>query len=395
MQHPILHIDQSDMMKAYALQYRDELLHNIIPFWEQHSIDKEHGGYHTCLKRNGGVYDTDKFLDLQAQQVLTFSRLYNEVEPRELWKEMAIHGAQFLQQYGRDADGNWYFSVTSDGKPLSLPNNMYTDCFAAMAFGALYKFTGREDHKEIATKTFNNILQCKDLLQDSQQKSIPGTRPLKNLASPVFLCNLGLELEHIIGKEQADTLVNELVHELVHAYYQPDSGLVLENVSPEGRFVNCFEGRVLNPGLAMEALWLILHLAHRHNQPTLTALVNKIMLETLERSWDNQYGGIFCFLDVKNYPPQQLEWDQKLWWVHLVTLMGLSAAWKMTGDTKCLEWFEKVHAYTWHHFKDDQYKEWYGYLNRQGEVLINSKGGKWKGCFHLPRGLYQVWKTLE
>ena len=30
-----------------------------------------------------------------------------------------------------------------------------------------------------------------------------------------------------------------------------------------------------------------------------------------------------------------------------------------------------------------------------GEVLLDLKGGKWKGCFHIPRALYQVWKTLE
>jgi len=46
-------------------------------------------------------------------------------------------------------------------------------------------------------------------------------------------------------------------------------------------------------------------------------------------------------------------------------------------------------------FKDTKYPEWWGYLNRQGEVLLDLKGGKWKGCFHVPRGLYQVWKTLE
>jgi len=23
------------------------------------------------------------------------------------------------------------------------------------------------------------------------------------------------------------------------------------------------------------------------------------------------------------------------------------------------------------------------------------KGGKWKGCFHVPRGLYEIWKMLE
>lgn len=31
--------------------------------------------------------------------------------------------------------------------------------------------------------------------------------------------------------------------------------------------------------------------------------------------------------------------------------------------------------------------EWYGYLNRQGEVLLQLKGGKWKGFFHIPRSL--------
>jgi len=29
------------------------------------------------------------------------------------------------------------------------------------------------------------------------------------------------------------------------------------------------------------------------------------------------------------------------------------------------------------------------------KVLLPLKGGKWKGCFHVPRGLYQSWKILE
>ena len=47
------------------------------------------------------------------------------------------------------------------------------------------------------------------------------------------------------------------------------------------------------------------------------------------------------------------------------------------------------------HFKDPKYPEWFGYLNRRGEVLLPLKGGKWKGCFHVPRGLYQIWQILE
>jgi N-acyl-D-glucosamine 2-epimerase len=28
-------------------------------------------------------------------------------------------------------------------------------------------------------------------------------------------------------------------------------------------------------------------------------------------------------------------------------------------------------------------------------VLLPLKGGKWKGCFHVPRGMYQIWQILE
>ena len=67
----------------------------------------------------------------------------------------------------------------------------------------------------------------------------------------------------------------------------------------------------------------------------------------------------------------------------------------LTGSQEALEWFKRVDEYTWSHFKDPQYPEWYGYLNRRGEVLLPLKGGKWKGCFHVPRGLYQCWRVLE
>jgi N-acylglucosamine 2-epimerase len=100
-------------------------------------------------------------------------------------------------------------------------------------------------------------------------------------------------------------------------------------------------------------------------------------------------------MDVKGYPPQQLEWDQKLWWVHMETLITLLKGYYHTSDQRCWDWFEKVHQYTWSHFPDANRGEWYGYLNRRGEVLLPLKGGKWKGCFHVPRGLYQCWKTLE
>ena len=34
-------------------------------------------------------------------------------------------------------------------------------------------------------------------------------------------------------------------------------------------------------------------------------------------------------------------------------------------------------------------------LDRRGEVLVPLKGGKWKGCFHVPRALWLCWQILE
>lgn len=382
-------------MQHYAAQYRDELLNNIIPFWEQYSPDREHGGFFTCLLQDGRVYDTDKFMWLQGRQVWTFSMLYDKVAPNEAWKQMAIHGAEFMKKHGRDADGNWYFSLTADGRPLVQPYNIFSDCFAAMGFGVLSKITGNEEYRQIATDTFANILRRQHNWKGVYNKAYPGTRPLRNFSLPMILCNLSLELEHLLGAEQLDSLGKQVIHEVMNVFYQPQLGHVLENVAPDGSFTDCYEGRLLNPGHAIESMWFIMDLAHRFGQPALITQAKDIMLRTIDHGWDETYGGILYFLDVKGYPPQQLEWDQKLWWVHVETLVGLAKAWKLTGDPACATWFQKIHDYTWQHFKDPQHSEWFGYLNRRGEVLLPLKGGKWKGCFHIPRGLYQVWKTLE
>lgn len=382
-------------IKAYAEQYKNELLQNIIPFWLRYSKDEENGGYFTCLQRDGKVFDTDKFMWLQGREVWCFSYLYHHVDQNAEWLQMARHGADFMEKYGRDEAGNWYFSLTADGKPLTQPYNIFSDCFAAMAFGALDKANPNSSHAEIAVTTFENIIKRRNNWKGSYNKTYPGTRPLKNFGLPMILCNLSIELEHILGAERVDEFIPTIIHEVMEVFYQPAYGLILENVLEDGSFCDSFEGRVVNPGHAIEAMWFMMDLGKRMQDE---ALINKactIMLDTLEYGWDKDFGGIFYFLDIKNNPPQQLEWDQKLWWVHVEALVALAKGYALTGNEKCYKWFKKVHDYTWEHFKDNEYGEWYGYLNRQGEPLLTLKGGKWKGCFHIPRALYQVWQTME
>ena len=381
--------------KQLEKQYRDELLQNVIPFWLEKSQDKEYGGYFTCLDRQGNIFDTDKFIWLQGREVWLFAMLYNRVEKRQEWLDCAIQGAEFLKKYGHDGNLNWYFSLDRQGNPLVEPYNIFSYTFATMAFGQLSIATGNQEYADIAKRTFDIILSKQGNPKGKWNKAYPGTRSLKNFALPMILCNLALEIEPLLDEAFIEKTMDTCIHEVMDVFLRPElGGIVVENVNADGSLSDTFEGRQLTPGHAIEAMWFIMDLGKRLNRPELIEKAVQTTLKMIDYGWDKQYGGIYYFMDRKGCPPQQLEWDQKLWWVHIETLISLIKGYQLTGNKECLQWFEKVHHYTWEHFKDPKHREWWGYLNRQGEVLLDLKGGKWKGCFHVPRGLYQVWKTI-
>jgi len=142
-------------------------------------------------------------------------------------------------------------------------------------------------------------------------------------------------------------------------------------------------------------MWFLMEIGQRSGNLDLIHKAVDVTIATIEFGWDDEHSGIFYFLDRFGHPPQQLEWDQKLWWVHLETLVAVSMGFALTGRREWWEWYQRIHKYTWERFPDPLYGEWFGYLNRHGEVFLPLKGGKWKGCFHLPRSLYRFWHVFE
>jgi N-acylglucosamine 2-epimerase len=383
-----------------AQQYRSALLGDVLPFWEKHSLDNESGGYFTCLDRDGTVYDTDKFVWLQARQVWTFSMLYNQLERRDSWLRMARKGAEFLARHGRNRSGDWYFSLTREGRPLVQPYNLFSDCFAAIAFGQYCRAVegdsdARAVARDVATRTYRNILARREAPKGEYEKRVPGTRPMASLALPMILANVTQEMGDLLDPDVFERALDGCLDEIFSRHLDAERRVLHEHVTPAGGRLDCFEGRLLNPGHGIEAMWFVMDIAERRKDPALARRAVDVALSTLELGWDRAFGGIFYFLDARDRPPQQLEWDQKLWWVHVETLVALLKGYRLTGLEACWQWFEKVHAYTWSHFPDPGFGEWYGYLNRRGEVLLPLKGGKWKGCFHVPRGLYLCMRELE
>jgi N-acylglucosamine 2-epimerase len=375
--------------------YRSNLLESVLPFWERNSLDRDCGGYFTCLDRAGRVYDTDKFVWLQARQVWTFSMLYNRVERRQAWLEVAAHGARFLTEHGRDQRGDYYFALDRLGRPLVAPYSVFSDCFAAMAFSQYALASGDEEAKGLALAAFENVRRRRDNPKGAYSKAVPGTRPLMGLSLPMILANVTLELEWLLPADVVRATLAECEDLVFSRFLDRERMLLSEHVAPDGTLVDCFEGRLLNPGHGLEAMWFFMDIARRRGDHRLAELATDVALATLEHGWDQEHGGIYYFLDRLDRPPLALEWNQKLWWVHLETLVALLMGFRLTKRPRCLEWFHLVHDYTWQHFPDPAHGEWFGYLDREGRVLLDLKGGKWKGCFHVPRSLLLCAEELD
>lgn len=383
-----------DTYENFAHQYKDCLLKDVIPFWEQHSIDREYGGYFTSLDRRGDVFDTDKFMWLQARQVWTFSMLYNKVNKHKSWLDIAEVGIEFLKKAGRGESGSFYFAVDQQGIPLIHPYNIYADCFACLAFYEYAKASEDKACHDIAMDTYRQFMKRLNHPKGKFEKST-GNRKLDSFGLPMMTAYLTLQLADSLSEADLTKILDQCVQKITVQHYDSSLGIIREFATPDGDNMDTYEGRLINPGHGIEAMWFLMDIALLRDDDRLFEWATKVCLQILDYGWDDEHGGLFYFMDAKGAPPQQLEWDQKLWWPHLEALIALSKSFAHSQRTEVWDWFEKVHQYTWDKFPDPEHGEWFGYLDRRGQPLLDLKGGKWKGCYHLPRALFECWQNFK
>ena len=364
-------------------EFETELFDRVLPFWEKHSIDSS-GGYFSCLSRNGTVYDGTKYMWLHGRQIWMFSKLYRLVEKRERWLEIATHGYEFMRMHAVTPQGRVYFSLNENGDPVYLQRKLFSECFYAIALAEYSRVRENESILETSKQTLKQILKYKQDPTLLDRPKFKGEPCFSALAIPMIILNTIEEIYEDQFQEHIQEIKN-CIDEIKKHYV---GGIVYENVLRNGTLHNSSAGLLLNPGHAIEAGWFMKHWARKLGDDALHLFANEMIRSSFMRGWDDPYGGIFYFLDARGCSPTQLEWDMKLWWPHCEALYAFLLLYSESGKGEDLKAFQMIKDYTFSHFPDQQDGEWFGYLNRRGEVTMDFKGGPYKGCFHVPRALY-------
>lgn len=375
--------------------YRDGLLDDTLPFWIDHCVDHDHGGFMMSLSREGDIVDTDKGVWQQGRFTWLLGELYNNVEPRDEWLELAKHGARFLGQHCFDTgDGRMWFHVTREGDPIRKRRYAFSESFAAIAYGELAKATGDQQYADKAADTFRRFLDH-SMNPVGVEPKYTSTRPMKGIGFPMITIVTAQELRDSIDLPEANEWIDRSIDDIRQNHIKQDIQCVMETVSPDGSMIDHFDGRTLNPGHAIEGAWFIMHEGKLRGDSELIRMGCQMLDWMWERGWDQQHGGMLYFVDVNGLPVQEYWHDMKFWWPQNETIIATLLAYELTGDPKYARWHEKIHNWTYSHFPDPEHGEWFGYLHRDGSVSSTLKGNLWKGPFHMPRMQLVCWKLLE
>jgi N-acylglucosamine 2-epimerase len=248
-------------LAALAQTYRKGLLDDVLPFWIQHSVDEQEGGFLFGLDRQGQVIHSDKPVWIIGRFCWLLSELYVSVERKQEWLALARHGIDFLEAHCFDTDGRMFYSVTREGKPLRKRRYIFTETFAIAALAKYGQASGEQTYVQKAKELFELVLHHLNTPGLLEPKVNPETRQSKGLVIPMILIVTTQILREADPGEQEpySRLIDGWIEEIERDFMKPEFAAVLEMVAPDGSLIDNFEGRLLNPGHAIEAGWFILH----------------------------------------------------------------------------------------------------------------------------------------
>ena len=288
-----------------------------------------------------------------------------------------------------------YFSVTAEGQPWRKRRYVFSETFAAIAMSEYALATGDQHWAQRALQVF----------EDTQRfLATPGFLPAKfepnvqmqSHSIIMILINVGSCIRKVIDDPKLTAQIDESIEKLKKYFIHPEFKCLHETVGMNGEFIDTNETRTINPGHCIETSWFIMEEAKlRGWDKPMFDMALQIFDWSWDWGWDKQYGGIINFRDCKNLPPQDYSQDMKFWWPQCETIIASLYAYLGTGDEKYLYRHERISEWTYAHFPDAEYGEWYGYLHRDGTVAQPAKGNLFKGPFHIPRMMIKSYMLCQ
>lgn len=393
------------------------------------NIDTQYGGYLSTFSYNWQpVGAQDKMIVTQARHIWSTAKAMQFYKDAR-YLPMAKHGYLFLRDVMWDKErGGFHNLVSRDGKVKSEMKEAYGNAFGIYGLAAYYAVSKDTGALALAKKAFLWLEQhshdpkAKGYFQNLHPDGRPAVRNAqtpttstlgyKDQNSSIHLLEAFTELYHVWPDPLVKTRVQEMLDLLLDKIIQPKGYLQLfltpewkpvtfrnqgREVILQHRYVDhvSFGHDVETAYLMMEASEAVGH----YRYADVLRIGKRMVDHALNNGWDKELGG---FYDQGYYFPGaaaiEIIKDSKNWWAQAEGLNTLLIFAKLypNDPLRYANKFVQLWQYTNTYLIDHQYGDWYEEgLDKEPERRTGNKAHIWKGTYHNFRSLSNCIRMLE
>ncbi len=403
--------DLTAFAKIYQRKLETNLIQNIVAFWYPDTLDRENGGYILNHDIEGQLKarPATKMIVTQARMVWFYSRLALAGYDREKYLDAAKVGYRFLKNKMWDkTNGGFYWEADVTGNKVLRPmKHLYGQSFALFALSEYYLASGDKEALELATELF-------DLLEAKAHDNIHGgyhewfnadwtpapADEMTYMGDPAYkLMNTHLHLlESMTAFYRASKLplARERLLELIQiegsAVVRKDLGGCTDKYQDDWTPVLTGNFARVSYGHDLENIWLLVDACKAAGISTFPFLdLYRSQFDyALKYGFDEKQGGFFYSGPFNRRADNR----EKNWWVQAEALVSSLYMYRLTGDEKYLDVFEKTYDWVDKYQVDWKHGEWFDTIMPDGTPR-GDKAQIWKSGYHNGRAMLQCLQILK
>ncbi len=377
--------------------FRRQLVEEILPFWEEHSVDRRHGGFLVHLDRRGRIYDASrKFAAMQGRMVYAFS-IGHRLQPGAGYLDRAEQGVQFLfDHFWDDRFGGWYRVVHRDGRPDVTVKHMFDHSYVLIGLSEYYRETRDPEVLGYIERTCQRLA---DHLWDREHLGyfeccrrdwrVRASR--KTICTHLDVLAVAISLAETLGGRRNAEWIEQIADIIVQRMRDRRHGSLLEIFDRDWRYDPLATRDKIEFGHNLKGAWMLLRAYELTGNRDHYAIARRLVDYCLRYGWDDENGGFY----QHGYRNGMLARDEKLWWPECEGILVLLRLHRLSGDPRYFEYFTRLTSFVDRHFRDAEAGEWFRTVSRDGTARDTRKGGDYKAAFHTAETCLHARRDLE
>ena len=400
-----------DVMKR---EMQDVVENNILRFWLNNMVDREHGGFYGRMDGHGKLHpEAEKGAILNARILWSFSAAYRVLGKAE-YLEMATRAKEYFLSHFIDREyGGVYWSLDYLGQPLDTKKQFYAIGFAIYGLSEYARATGDREALDEALQLYQCIEEhALDRLYNGYIEAM--TRDWQPIADMRLS-----ELDANYPKSQNTHLhIIEPYANLLRTlrgfpHLEPSHLALQEKVSASLRnIISIFTDRILNPethhldlffendwtrgaghlesyGHDIECSWLMHEAALVLGDPEVLKKVEPIVRMVAKAS-EKGLRPDGSMIHEANLDTGHVD-DDLHWWVQAENVVGWFNLYQYFGDEDALGKARHCWDYIKAQLIDYEGGEWFWSRHADGTLnLVDDKAGFWKCPYHNSRMCLEI-----